>query len=349
MPINLDRYNPKKILLCQQRQIGDVAVFTSSISLVAKKYPDARLHVLTEQKCAPVLDHHPLVSHVHAIRRGKGLWNALKLYLAIRRQRYDMIIVFQLLPRMRMATFFSGAPVRIGVAKNGSSTWPFTHTAPTPKGGYAGRAKASVLTPLGIEWNEEPPRMYVSDEERAWADEHLKSLGLKDGETLVSVGATHRSRTRRWFSERYAETISLMAKARPDLKFYLLYGPGERETVEKVLANTTAPELCILPPEEPPSLRKNAAIIDRAALHVGNCSAPRHFATALGTPTLTVIGSNGETAWTFPSPEHQYAHVVVPCRKCNTDPCPTGTLQCLKEVTAEKVAERALNMLLNFC
>ncbi|MGE4291687.1 MAG: glycosyltransferase family 9 protein [Desulfovibrio sp.] len=349
MPISLDTFAPQKILLCQQRQIGDVAVFTSSISLVAQKFPDAELHVLTEQKCAPVLENNPLVRKVHLIRPDKGLRSALKLYMDIRAERYDLVIAFQLLPRIRMAAFFSRAPVRIGVAKASVSNWPFTHLSSTPKGGYAGRCKAGVLAPLGIEWNHELPRMYISPAEQAWADQHLRALGLRDGETLVSVGATHRSRTRRWFSERYAETISLMARQRPGLKFYLLYGPGERETVEKILAKTEIPEQCLLAPEEDlPSLRKHAAIIARAALHIGNCSAPRHFAVALDTPSLTIIGANGETAWTFPSEQHQYLHKVVPCRKCNTSPCPNGTLRCLKEVTAKDAADRALEMLTAF-
>ena len=40
----------KRILVCQLRQIGDVLLATPSIELLARHYPEAELHVLTERR-----------------------------------------------------------------------------------------------------------------------------------------------------------------------------------------------------------------------------------------------------------------------------------------------------------
>ena len=79
--------------------------------------------------------------------------------------------------------------------------------------------------------------------------------------------------------------------------------------------------------------------MEHAVLHLGNCSAPRHMAVALGVPSLTILGSTS-TAWTFPSPEHIHTRardfMDMPCQHCNKNSCPHG-LRCLTGLTPDLV------------
>ena len=61
MTVDLATFSPKRILVCQLRQIGDVVLATPSIELLKRRYPDAEIHLLTEKKCAPLL----AVSYTH--------------------------------------------------------------------------------------------------------------------------------------------------------------------------------------------------------------------------------------------------------------------------------------------
>jgi len=79
-----------------------------------------------------------------------------------------------------------------------------------------------------------------------------------------------------------------------------LFGPGEEDDVRAVTAACDCPEK-VLMPGRMLSLREMAACIAEAALHVGNCSAPCHIATAVGTPTFVVRGATSK-AWSFPAP-----------------------------------------------
>ena len=56
MAVDLATFSPKRILVCQLRQIGDVVLATPSIELLKRRYPDAEIHLLTEKKCAPLLE-----------------------------------------------------------------------------------------------------------------------------------------------------------------------------------------------------------------------------------------------------------------------------------------------------
>ncbi len=340
MSIDLTTYEPKKILVCQLKQIGDVIISTAMVELLARRYPKAEIHFLVEARSASMLDNNPHLAKVWTVKNG-GPLHDLKTFLSIRHEQYDLLVDFQQLPRTRRATMFSGARVKLSYETKWYKRICYTHFAPMKKGGYAGKFKAQILSPLGIRWDAQPPRLYLNSEEKTWAKTTLREAGLQDNDPLMVIDATHWSRTRRWFSASYAETVHLLATSRPDLKFYLLHGPGEREIVEKILSLTGSPERCILPEYEP-SLRKTAAIIGHADMFLGNCSAPRHMAVALGTPSLTIVGSNGNTAWNFPSPKHGNVDARVSCRKCNQNTCPNGSLRCLKEISPETVANRTL-------
>ena len=90
------------------------------------------------------------------------------------------------------------------------------------------------------------------------------------------------------------------------------------------------------------SLREMAACIAEADLHIGNCSAPRHIAVAVGTPTLTVLGSP-TPAWTVPSPEPADIALNLPCQHCNRNHCPDP--RCLTGMLPGPVADKAMEML----
>jgi heptosyltransferase-2 len=87
-----------------------------------------------------------------------------------------------------------------------------------------------------------------------------------------------------------------------------------------------------------------SALLQEAALFVGNDSGPAHLAAALGTPALTIFGSTNP-GWTAPLGER--ARIVgphpVPCTPCYRKLCPIG-LPCLKELTVEMVWETVLEL-----
>lgn len=335
---------PHRILVCQQRQIGDVVIATACVELLARRWPEAEIHFLTEVKCVPVLEHNPHITRIWPLAHNSSLWHTLIQALYLRRLHFDLLIDFQQLPRTGLTALVSNAPVRLSMQEKWYKRLAYTHVS-SSIGGYAGKTKASLLKPLGIEWDRQPPRIYLTDDERAWAAAYLQAQGLTAADTPIGVDATHWSPTRRWPEEHWARWIDLCLKARPDLRFILLHGPGERNCVERIAAASRHEDRCILPPQDAPSLRHAAALIDACAVEVGNCSAPRHIAVALGKPTLTTVGSNGD-GWTFPDPaRHRTSRHTLPCSGCRRNTCPNGTLECLIGLRPETVAQDFLALL----
>ena len=257
-------------------------------------------------------------------------------YWHVARTGYDLVVDFQQLPRCRWVVAFSGAPVRLSYTPPWYTRLLYTHSSDMLDG-YSAMSKASVLRPLGIEWNGERPRVYLTDEEHAFARTLLAQAGLQPEQRLITLDPTHRQPTRRWPLAHYAGLVSLLAERDASLRFLPLWGPGEEAEIQEL--SRLCPAGSLLLPERMLSLREMAACIAEADLHIGNCSAPRHIAVAVDTPTLTVLGST-TPAWTFPSPEHADIALNLPCQHCNRNHCPDP--RCLTGMLPGPVADKAV-------
>ncbi|PKN40008.1 MAG: glycosyltransferase family 9 protein [Deltaproteobacteria bacterium HGW-Deltaproteobacteria-18] len=340
---NLATFEPKRILVCQLRQIGDVLLTTPSIRLLKERYPNAAIDIFTEKKCTPVLENNPHVRRIWALNK-KELPNflaELKFYARIARENYDLIVDFQQLPRCRFVTLMSRAQVRLSYPPPWYNRLLYTHWA-KPVPAYSGSYRASILAPLGIAWSGQAPEIFLTEAETAWAREYLAGFGLAAG-SFITLDPTHRRTTRLWPARHYGAMIGQVHAARPDLRFLILYGPGEADMAREVLDHCPAPEACVFP-DTVIGLRQMAAVQSLARLHVGNCSGPRHFAVAVNTPTLTVLGATSG-GWRFPSDDHQDIFEDLPCRPCNENTCSRSDHACLENLPPRRVADRVLEIL----
>ena len=325
----------RKILVCQLRQIGDVILTTPALELLQRRFPQAQIHVLTEKKCLPVLEHNPHVARVWPIDKKAlpNLWTELRYYRQIARENFDLVVDFQQLPRCRWVVAFSRAPYRLSYPP----AWykrPLYNIRYEPAKAYAAQQKANLLNPLGITWQGETPKIFLTEEERQNAAIMLKDAGLAPHERLITVDPTHIRATRCWPAEHFAKLLDLVAEHDGSMRFLLLYGPGEEEVVAAVADNMERQDN-LLRMERMLTLREMFAVQAKSCLHVGNCSAPRHSAVAVGTPTLTILGATSRN-WTFPSLGHQDVSMGLSCQPCNKHDCPIG-IKCLRELAPETV------------
>jgi len=336
---DIHHIQPQKILVCQLRQIGDVLLATPSIELLKQRFPNAQLDVLTEKKCVQVLENNPHVDHIWAIDKKalKNPFKALAWYAGVGRSNYDFIVDFQQLPRARYCIMFSKAKVKFSYTPPWYNKPFYTHWIDAIHG-YAAKQKASILRMLDIHWNGELPKIYLSDDERAWAKRFMQSNSLEPSR-FVTIDPSHRRITRKWPERHFAGLCRLLREKHPELKFFILYGPGERAVADKV-AELTGEGAVIS--DDMLTLRQMAALQAEAALHIGNCSAPRHFAVAVDTPSLAIHGATG-FGWCPKTERHASVWKGIPCNSCNKNKC--DSLICLEDFRPEECIEDALRLL----
>ena len=186
---DLSTFQPRRILVCQQRQIGDVLLATPVFRLLKQRFPQAELHLFTEKKCEPLLRHNPFINKFHLIEKTHGFFAQLAFYRSVAAHGFDLVVNFQQLPRCMMMTFFSGASVRLSQKTSTMRDWLYTH-AVEEKSGYASESKVSLLEPLGITWGGEAPEIHFLEEERLQADTILHDCGFRDGQKLIVIDST---------------------------------------------------------------------------------------------------------------------------------------------------------------
>lgn len=71
MKRDLAAFAPRRILVCQQRQIGDALLAAPALELLKKRFPRADLHLFTEAKCEPLLRGNPHIDKLLLLDRRK--------------------------------------------------------------------------------------------------------------------------------------------------------------------------------------------------------------------------------------------------------------------------------------
>jgi predicted lipopolysaccharide heptosyltransferase III len=343
--------NARRVLVIRLRALGDVVLALPVLGALRERFPGAHLAMAVDEAWAPVLEGNPDVDQVITLSRvaRKGLFRGARRDLGflreIRRGRFDLVVDLFGNPRSALATFLSGAPVRVGYDFRGRR-YAYTHRQPRDvlTGGepimrYAADVNLAMVKPLGVVGRASAARILLRETERHEAARILQELGVDPArERVVALLPAGSWPAKTWPRERFVELGEILAR-REGTRVLLLWGPGE-ETLAREVAGRMRESALIAPPLP---LRHLFALLASVDLFIGNDSGPKHLAAAVGTPTIAVFGPTDRRTWTPAGEEHVAIQHEVPCGPCNRRTC--DDLRCLWSVTARNVARRAEEML----
>ena len=327
---------PKRFLLIQFRQFGDVILTTPIAKILRRYFPKAKLDILTFHANECIWRHNPHISHLITFDRKRGFLGFIKLLLQIRKTHYDAVLDFQDTPRSTYCTLVSGASYR--VIWETSSRRKAYNTLVRRTEGYPVTTKIDLLTPFIAKDSIDPilkPEVYVSNTEKSRIEKSLAKYGIDQNDFIVTMAPTHRRIVRRWPFRFFMETADFLIQEY-NAKVILSWGPDENDYILNGLkANSyTHPNLIA---DLFLNLLELAALMQKAKFHFGNDSAPHHLATAQNLPTFTVFGATS-TTWSYPSSRHECVAKKLRCQPCNQLICKFGdAIPCLKEFGFEEI------------
>ena len=321
-------HDPRRILIIQMRQIGDVVVATPVIRVLRQRFPKAHIAFLVEEHCAPVLTLNPHLDEVLVYTREvrNSLSKQLVFLRDIRRMRFDLVLTF--LNNLRTAVIALGSRAQDRVAFPSMMNVFYT-TVVRKRKGYAALRRQQLLKALGIFSEDLKLEGFYSDDAQEKVREFLDRNKIRDDHLLMTFTVYSKKATHCWPFPNYTHLVrSLAGNGR---RFVFLEGPGEHQFIDPIMRETKG--LAVKAP--PLTLEEVTALIDRADIHVGVCTGTRHIAVSQGTPSLTIIGGSSVSSWTHPSPWHKVIKKDLPCQPCGSDSCPH--LQCLVDLSVEEV------------
>jgi len=328
----LNRLHIKRICLRATNWIGDAVMTTPAMAALRSAFPTAEIVVVANPPVAELFRHHPYCDRVLVYdKRGghRGLSGFLRFCGLLRRERFDLAILFQNAVEAALLTFLAGVPRRAGYATDGRRLL-LTHAVPV---GDAERRLhhtayyLQMLEVLGIRGGDGCLRLASSEEELAWARTQLGSGVL----VAINPGAAYGS-AKRWYPDRFAEVGNRLA-AEYGARIVLTGGPGEIEIGRDIAAAMSVVPLNLIGKT---SVRQMMAILSLCRLVVTNDSGPMHVAAAYGVPIVAVFGPTDHTTT---SPLAENCRVIrkeIACAPCLLRQCPTDH-RCMEAVGVEDV------------
>lgn len=213
---------------------------------------------------------------------------------------------------------------------------------PYEKERYEADAMMQLLRPLGIEVPESGTELFfpVDEMSRRFAEDFLRREGVVPDRPLVLVSPGSGWRGKNWPANRFRAVAEWL----------------EREKGAQVAWVGSAAE-ARLAGDDPPgkswfgrfSIPQLAAVMERAALWLGNDSGPMHLAAAAGCPTVSLWGPTEPGKWAPQGATHQHIRRMERCAGCEywnpAKTCFRKTHMCMEAIAvedAETAVERAL-------
>ncbi len=286
----------KKILVIQQKMIGDVLVSTILCETLCKAYPTAQIDYLIYENTYPVIsENHKNYNVIFFKNEYRDNKKALISFaLSLKEQNYDVIIDAYSKLESWLIVGLSNAKTKISFKKKISNLL-FTHLIerdqqPKTNLGLVIEHRLKLLDPLKISKDlyVTHPTIKITDEENENAINLLKKHNVNLQKPIVMLNIIGSSETKTYPLKHMAKVVDMVAKS--DVQILLNYIPNQIETAKKVL------NLCSVETQKKiffnvlgNNLRGLLALLNQCSFVIGNDGGTMYMAKALNKPTFIIF------------------------------------------------------------
>lgn len=305
----------KKILVIQQKMIGDVLASSIICNALKEEYPCARIDYLVNSFTTPVVENNPNIDNIIAFedkyRESKAEF--FKFLKKVRKTGYDVVIDAYGKWESGLITSYSGAKTRIGFKKWYTSF--FYNKTVEPDKTVAGSAlyHRMQLTEA-LTGKKHPiafPKIYLSQEEKANAAA-LLSGKTECGKPVIMISVLGSDDIKSLPSAEMAKVIDDVA-ANTDAVLLFNYLPSQADKAREIYRLCTkTTQGKILFDLYVKDLRGFIAVLSQCSALIGNEGGAVNMAKAVGVPTFTIFSPwINKNSWNMltESIEHKAVHL----------------------------------------
>ena len=285
-------------LLVRLGALGDIVHAIPVAAALRRAFPSARIDWLVSAKHREILDLVPVVNRRIVVndRQGSGSEGRQGLHLlsavsALRKSRYEIAFDLQGLIKSAIIARTTGAGRVVGFSRKylrepfASVFYTDTHD-PGGEGIYASsetrhvvEINLGVLQTIGLTAGK--PEFPIDPVTSDAAGRMVEATGGRY--VLLNPGAAWPNK--RWPPDRLA-SLAAALRDRRQLMSVVLWGPGERELAQQVVAGAAGS--AVMTPET--SIADVVALCRGASVIVSGDTGPTHIAAAVGTPIVGIYG-----------------------------------------------------------
>jgi len=286
----------RKILVIQQKMIGDVLVGSILPETLAGVYPDAQVDYLIYESACPVIKEN--VKNYGVVlftdKQRKSRIEFLKFAKKIRGERYDVIIDAYSKLESWVIVAISGAKRKVSF-KKGWTDFLYTdlvvrHKAPVSQLGLAIEHRLKLLEPLGVPENAYVtiPRIHISVQEEKLALAVLERHQLGRNIPIVVVNILGSAASKTYPARHMAKIVDYLAKRKIQILFnYMSKQTGQAEEIFKLCQPETRDKVYLNVLDV--DMRGFLALMKHCVFIIGNDGGAMNMAKALGKPSFIIF------------------------------------------------------------
>ena len=328
--------------------LGDAVMCEPALRGLRGLFPDAQVTLLVKPAVADLFVGHPAVTRLltYDIKgRHAGLAGKWALARQLRRQGFDLAVLFQNAFEAAFLAFLARVPRRYGYATDGRSVLLSDPVAvPDPRLlVHQVRYYWDLLKPLGLSGDPPVPELVVLPEEEQAMVGRCAQGGVTPTDIVVGInpGSTYGD-AKRWLPERFAEVTERLCRTihkspGQQVSVVILGAKGEERVGQDIAARLSSRSLVL---SGATTIRELMAAVKRCSLLLTNDTGPMHIAAAFQVPVVAIFGP---TDWRTTSPfggAHAIVRQPVDCAPCLLRECPIDH-RCMTRVTVDQVYEAA--------
>jgi len=229
-----------KILIIQQKMIGDVLTSSILFEVLKNNNKEVELHYLINSHTSDIINNNPFIDEViyFTPEVEKSYWKFIAFIKKIRSKKYDVIIDVYGKLSSNLITLFSGASIKISYYKKLSS-FIYSHPIkrlkkPQNKASLAIENRLRLLDPLNILINYSSPKIYLQQSEIDLAKELLIKFSIDLSKPLYMISVLGSNSKKTYPSDYMAKLLDSIVSEKPDSQLLFNYIPSQFNDAKKI-------------------------------------------------------------------------------------------------------------------
>lgn len=344
----------RQVLAVRLDNLGDVLMTTPALQAIRQSGAVRHLTLLASPVGAGAVPHLPMVDDAIVYKApwtprsddSARLEAALVVLLA--RRRFDAAVIFTVCTQSALPAALvcrmAGIPLRLAYCRENPyallSDWLPETDVCADQMRHEVRRQLDLVAAVGFPASDEHLVFERTPDQDAGLRRKLAQAGIRLQPRYVVVHPGASAASRRYPPERFGQAAELI-RMHTGCQIIFCGDAADHGLVEGARQAMVEPAPALVGLL---TLGEMACLQAGASLVLCNNSGPAHIAAAVGTPVVVLYALTNvqHTPWQVRA---RVLNQMVPCRHCLKSTCPAGHHGCLLGVTAEAVAQAALNLL----
>lgn len=286
-----------KVLIIQQKRIGDVLTTSILANIIKENFPKAHIDYMCYAHCADVLKGNPSINNIIILEQPtrKNYWLFFKFINKIRKEKYTIVIDAYSKLETNLISVFSGAKHKISYDKGYSNIFYNHNIKRLPNGtksdyGLAIENRLRLLNPLNLkEILDFKPKIFISKTEIATTKKIVSEAKINLQKPLFMIGVLGSEWYKTYPLKNMAELLDFIVD-KTDATLLFNYIPNQKKealNLYNLCCKTTQKNISFDVYDD--SLRGFLANLSLCDALIGNEGGVVNMAKALQIPTFSLF------------------------------------------------------------